>query len=154
MCLDCSQSMRHILFTPLISILCDKSKMKDDWGIQDITTKYFCWNAFYSLFFLVLRRVKRLHKQENKPLCFHNVRVQNQKLSSDWDWDCGWDWDCPQFCVILPKGVHYWIRSTRQTCAAILKIVCGNFLKPVGGKLWKINIIGCWLFHINYYWIE
>ena len=61
----------------LLSILSDKSKMKDDGGIQDITTKYFCWNAFYSLFFLVLwlGRVKRLHKQENKPVCLHNVKV-------------------------------------------------------------------------------
>ena len=35
--------------------------------------------------------------------------------------------------------------STRpqQGFAAILKQECANFLKPVGGKLWKITIIGC-----------
>ena len=30
----------------------------------------------------------------------------------------------------------------RRATAAILRIVCGNFLKPVGGKVWKSSVIG------------
>ena len=44
--------------------------------------------------------------------------------------------------TIRAKGVNYIIRSTPRVSAAILRIVCGNFLKPVGGKVWKSSVIG------------
>ena len=53
-----------------ISILRDKSEMKDDLGIQGITTKTFFVEMHFTPSLSFSLTEKRLHKQENKPLCY------------------------------------------------------------------------------------
>ena len=47
--------------------------------------------------------------------------------------------------------MHYWIHSTPTSLCRHFENCVRQFLKT---SWWKITLIGCWLFNINYYWIE
>ena len=66
-----------------ISILRDKSEMKDDWGIQDITTKYFLLKCILLLLLFPLLWLRRgfTNKKINR-LCFHNPKVLSSRTKT------------------------------------------------------------------------
>ena len=110
--------------------------MKDDGGIQDITTKYFCWNAFYSLFFLVLwlGRVKRLHKQENKPVCLHNVKVfRSTRTKNCQTTGTGIGDRDPrrwQYNLMGHHPPHNFLKTFKQGSSRFLKVLQGSLRFP------------------------